>query len=97
MEDNSKNIENKIGIPNVPTVPLLQTNQLKVVAEDTGLKRVDPMQCCGGCGKFHLASCGFPNGYFETLPEDWYAGGMRCFIPKQPEMPSFDDKVGEGV
>ena len=44
---------------------------------------------CGDCGKFHLSSCGFPNGKFETLATDWWAGELRCWIPKQPEMPEF--------
>lgn len=53
-------------------------------------------RCCGDCGKFHLASCYFPNGNFETVPADWYAGECRGFIPKQPESPSFEDKAGPG-
>jgi P4 family phage/plasmid primase-like protien len=53
-----------------------------------------PTRVCGDCGKFHLLSCQFPNGNFETLASDWYAGEMRCFIPKQPEMPNFDEKEG---
>jgi P4 family phage/plasmid primase-like protien len=52
-------------------------------------------RCCGDCGKFHLASCNFPNGNFETVPADWYAGECRGFIPKQPDAPSFEDKAGE--
>lgn len=49
---------------------------------------------CGECGKFHLASCYFPNGNFQTLPADWYAGECRGFIPKQPvETPDFEDKA----
>lgn len=40
----------------------------------------------GQCGKFHLSSCSFPSGNFETLPSDWYCGNMKCWIAKQPEM-----------
>ena len=47
---------------------------------------------CGECGRFHLPSCGFPNGAFEKVPADWWANEMRCWIKKQPEMPNFDDK-----
>jgi putative DNA primase/helicase len=47
---------------------------------------------CGDCGKFHLPSCGFPNGAFEKVPGDWWAGEFKCWVPKQPETPSFDDK-----
>jgi P4 family phage/plasmid primase-like protien len=49
-------------------------------------------RCCGDCGRFHLASCYFPHGNFETIPADWYAGECRGFIPKQPEMPRFEEK-----
>jgi hypothetical protein len=50
-----------------------------------------PNRFCGDCGKHKLPSCGFPNGNFETLPADWYCGNMRCFIPKQSEVASFEE------
>jgi P4 family phage/plasmid primase-like protien len=43
---------------------------------------------CGDCGRFHLASCGFVGGNFETLAADWWAAELRCWIPRQPELQS---------
>lgn len=50
---------------------------------------------CGMCGKFHLASCGYIGGNFEKVPAEKWAGNLTCFIPIQPEMPSFEDKEFE--
>jgi P4 family phage/plasmid primase-like protien len=62
-----------------------------VVAEKS-ITNDDSQRFCGDCGKFHLASCGFPNGAFENVPGDWWAGEFKCWIPKQAETPSFEEK-----
>ncbi len=61
----------------VPTVPSVPNTQNRV---------------CGDCGRFHLPSCGFPSGAFEKVPADWWANEFKCWIPRQAEMPNFEDK-----
>jgi hypothetical protein len=85
----------------VPTVPtsLLDAAKNNIITEiSKAVGTEGPAsnlnnRCCGDCGKFHLSSCGFPNGNFETLAADWWAGELKCFIPKQPEMPNFEEKA----
>lgn len=45
---------------------------------------VEVTHVCGDCSKFHSDSCGFPNGNFEHVPADWYAGNMKCLLLKFP-------------
>jgi hypothetical protein len=64
--------------------------QLGVTSSSNG-KQVQN-RVCGDCGHFHLPGCSFPNGAFEKVPTDWWAGEFRCWIPRQPETESFADK-----
>ena len=105
---NSETVKTVIPVKNQ------ETEQLKVVTEDSGLRHLETRpifsaketqtsesevsknyRCCGDCGRFHLASCQFPNGAFESVPADWYANEFRCWIPKQPEMSNFEEKCEE--
>jgi putative DNA primase/helicase len=58
-------------------------------------KEIQNNRVCGDCGRFHLSSCGFPNGAFEKVPADWWAGEMRCWIAKQPDLPEYREEPPE--
>ena len=89
-------VSNEANKPNPETEaetkaePLITVVLPKSTTEKT---ETEDSRCCGDCGRFHLASCWFPNGNFETVPVDWYAGECRGFIPKQPEMPGFNGEA----
>lgn len=48
---------------------------------------------CGDCGRFHLPNCEYIGNNFQTLPADKWAGELRCWIPKQPEMPEYQEEA----
>jgi P4 family phage/plasmid primase-like protien len=85
------------GTPNTCDIPpAISGASQKIVTDNTCTSCTsctsEPQRVCGDCGRFHLPSCGFPNGAFEKVPADWWAGEMKCFLVKQEETPSFEEK-----
>lgn len=81
---------------NIPNLSLsLNKSQIPVsyVASVSKDKVNYNSQVCGDCGRFHLPSCEYIGNNFQTLPADKWAGELRCWIPKQPEMLEYQEEA----
>ena len=84
----SSNINGEKDVPLMPQVP--QSENISDLKQTKGFDvGNDYVSAHKGidCGHFHLQSCQYPSGNFESLPEDAsWCYSCRAWMPKQKEM-----------